>query len=114
KPYVDYLDEKENELFKQFWVYYRSYFLLIFLHGGQAEGDLQTHVALLDQWHRELEQGAHQAVPWRTAYFTLQKALQAFSKDNAELYLSTMRSFHDLNRPLFGRYPNLRQHNGQQ
>lgn len=116
KPYIDYLDEKENELFTEFWAHYRWQLLTAFLMGTplDAHNDELASYTPLNTWHDELGRGAHQAMPWRTSYLTLQHTLASMPPESVPEYLQTMRSFHELTRPLLGRYHGLRQIQGKQ
>jgi len=106
RPYIDYLDEKENKLFKEFWSSNRSRLLLYFLLGSHQEDT--PYSKLLNQWQQELTAGAHQNESWRQAYQFLQEVVGSLSQETAEDYLKTLRNFHELTRPLFGSYPGLR------
>lgn len=117
KPYIDYLDQQEHRLFQQFWDRYKWDFIVLFLTGIQSQpsGELVAVESLipymdyLSNWYREISQGAHQALDWHESYFVLQKALKSLSLQQAIDYLKTMRSYQELNRPLFGKYRGLRQ-----
>lgn len=117
KPYLDYLDQQENSFFQFFWKDYRWLFLYAFLTGNQ-ENFPQTHHLVEDtgpyftyfkRWHQELQNGAHGLLKWKNAYEILNKAIQELPANKAIAYLKTMRSFDELNRPLFGKYRYLRQ-----
>lgn len=111
KPYIDYLDKEEEDQFQIFWNKHESALFLTFLsgmNGEHVEEELLPYLNYFDDWHRELSKGAHQAVDWREDYLLAQQAICGFSKQNASLYLSSIRGFSDLNRPLLGRYRHLR------
>ncbi len=113
KPYIDYLDAKEAELFEEFWKRHAADFLLAFLRGTPLDsGELHPYAIHFNQWHLEIERGAHQELPWRASYRELQKTLKGLDKSLATPFLNTMRSFNDLNRPLFGRYRYMRKEKG--
>ena len=112
KPYLDYLDAKENEMFQHFWQQNRWKFIVAFL-SGKSENATDSYFSHFLSWQKELANGAHQAVEWREAYYTLKKSIKNLSASLAETYLQTLRSFHDLKRPLFGKYRHLRRGNQQ-
>lgn len=115
KPYIEYLDAKEGELFQLFWK--ENYFKLInaYLHGTQSkEPHLQHYLAHFLAWHKEFASGAHPEFEWKRAYETLQKALSGLDPKLAKLYFNSLRSYSDLNRPLLGKYRYIRNTNGKQ
>jgi len=112
KPYIDLLDQKEQELFQQFWDRYRWDFVLAFLIRDQTyQSPYIEHFSL---WHKELAQGAHASVWWREAFTVCQRHLEGFQRNDLIAYLMTLRSFSDLHRPLYGSYLSLRGTRGQQ
>lgn len=117
KPYVDYLDEKEADLFNNFWDIHRWQFLTMFLTGNSyldLNSEEMKPYQDVKEWHQELSQGAHEELPWKPAYKTLQKTLSQFPQASIPDYLQTMRSFSELTNPLLGKYPGLNNSNGQQ
>ncbi len=80
RPYIDYLDQKEKELFAEFWDVKRLYILRV---------------------HLEQEP-------------QLRDACKGLSPALAEEFLRTFRSFAQLNRPLLGKYRNLRNYKTEQ
>lgn len=107
RPYIDYLDAKEAELFKEYWDKEGLDSLLAFLNGTGEEtpGLLQAHFI---DWHREIKQGAHQHAEWRSAYDTLKNQIKLLTKLQAKAYLASLRSYQELTRTLYGRYRQLR------
>lgn len=114
KPYIDYLDAMEQSLFSEFWNMHRWRLILAFLKGVSMDEDLKNYVDPLANWHWELSQGAHQELAWRHAFDLLKDILAKVPEAMAIPYLQTLRSFHELDRPLFGHYRHLRKSNGQQ
>lgn len=114
KPYLDYIDAHETEMFQEFWKTYRWDLLMAFLKGSQNKNPPSYYIDYFLTWHRELEEGAHKALPWNEKYMVLQKSISDLSDDLAIQYLQTMRSFHELDRPLLGKYRHLRKENKQQ
>lgn len=117
KPYIDYLDAKEAEMFHEFWLNNRLKLLEAFLTGQQAESVSETsapYIQDLTTWHQEIAKGAHHEEEWITSYLKLQKALLALPSTFRGPYLSLMRNYHELDRPLFGKYPNLRKTQNRQ
>lgn len=117
KPYIDYFDRLENEMFKDFWKQHSLKLLASFLMGNFAEIDepeLKPYLNFFVTWHDELERGAHQAVTWRESHKFLQTVISELSFPLAMDYLKTMRGFKELTRPLYGRYRSLRKSAEQQ
>jgi cell division protein FtsI/penicillin-binding protein 2 len=112
KPYIDYLDAKERELFARFWNQTCCDLCLALLNGAEEKEALRTFTQPLKQLHQELEAGAHPALTWRASYATLQKTILGLSASQAKEYLDSLRSYKDLTRPLKGKYPHLRIKNG--
>jgi hypothetical protein len=115
KPYLDYFDSMESELFQSFWEQHYLSFLATFLNGknwgkdlNPAEEAVDKYLDHLDEWHRELLYGAHQQIEWAKDYATLKDAVQALSPHLGKQYLQTLRSFQELERPLYGKYRHLR------
>lgn len=114
KPYIDYLDEMEQQLFQEFWKMHRWRLLIAFLQGSSAEDELQPYIAHFNNWHHELTEGAHQAMPWSHSYDVLHDILVKIPPPLATQYLQTLRSYYELDRPLLGQYRYLRKSQGQQ
>lgn len=114
KPYIDYLDQIEQQMFSEFWTMHRWRLLLAFLQGASMEEDLRPYVDHFANWHWELSQGAHHELPWRNAYTILHNSIAEVDDSIALQYLQTLRSFQDLDRPLLGKYRYLRKTHGQQ
>lgn len=109
KPYLDYLDEKEGELFARFWEKAHMDLILALSQGSLPK---QTQIKpFVDDFillHRELEQGAHPGISWIESYKLLKNRLSSLPHSTAKEFLLTMRSFKDLTRPLLGKYKGLR------
>ena len=111
KPYLDYLNRAEEEMFQDFWNLNKWNFLTAFLTGKHeifSETELTGYLQHLLAWHEELQKGAHQVLPWREKYQLLKNAVALLSLDQTIEYLKTLRGYADLNRPLLGRYRSLR------
>ncbi|MEI8366342.1 MAG: penicillin-binding transpeptidase domain-containing protein [Parachlamydiaceae bacterium] len=118
RPYIDYLDALESEMFKAFWQVHRWELMIAFLKGSpqqeslvdqQIEHDtLVAHQISLGNWYREFHQGAHQQIDWASSYAILTTIVDKLPDGLDVQYLQTLRSFHELQRPLLGRYRSLR------
>lgn len=116
KPYIDYLDQMENQSFQAFWNKFKWPLLLAFLKGEHyvlplledRESPLENYLIQFADWHKEIKLGAHTSVHWKKSYQLLQQSIKNLSPRLAIDYFRTMRSFQDLNRPLLGRYRGLR------
>ncbi|MCB1111515.1 MAG: hypothetical protein KDK72_02515 [Chlamydiia bacterium] len=117
KPYIDYLDKQEEQMFHAFWVRHRWQLLTSFLVGEWMEWhpdeELQAYLDHFHQWYVELRRGAHAATAWHEAYQHLQKTMVGYDLDLSVYYLQSLRSYEDLDRPLYGRYRHLRSSEGK-
>lgn len=110
KPYIDLLDAQESDFFKEFWLQAKWSLIEAFLFGSPQEPiDPATapYIAHYSLWHHELSQGAHQQLAWHPAYKMLQETVAAIPHEERIPYLKTLRSYRQLNRPLFSRYSGL-------
>jgi len=120
KSYIDYLDIQEREMFKTFWQENHLTLISLFLTGHQDKqnhmlDELKPYIEHFKNWHKELENGAHASLFWKGAYDTLKDFVKNLKNETVPLFLTTLRSFHDLNRPLLGSYRYLRRNpNGEQ
>lgn len=110
RPYIEYLDRALKGRFAAFWQDYRWEFLSLFLTGETelAGPALAPYTSALRNWSRELSQGAHCALPWVYHYRELKKILDPFDRKAVlSPFLQSLRSFAELDRPLFGKYSGL-------
>lgn len=115
KPYLDYLDAVELKQFEEFWDKHRYELIIAFVRGDRTRRRvLIPYVEHLRNWYAELAAGAYPGVVWRPAYDTLQKAIAPYNNITAKKYMRTMRGYADLNRPLLGKYKQLRKQKGGQ
>lgn len=112
KPYIDHLDSAEKAFFQEFWDKSRWSLITVFIKGksntGALPDELLPYIPYFDTWHTELTLGAHATLPWAEKYHLLQKNLRGLNPQLSKQYLQTMRSFQELDRPLYGRYSHLR------
>jgi cell division protein FtsI/penicillin-binding protein 2 len=115
KPYIDYLDNLENEQFQDFWLVNHLPLLAAFLKGSGCicEGKscpegMDDYFNYVEDWYQEIANGAHQHIEWAKDYDVLKNAVQGLSARLAMEYLQTLRSFRELDRPLLGSYRHLR------
>ncbi|MBA3958666.1 MAG: hypothetical protein H0X51_09795 [Parachlamydiaceae bacterium] len=115
KPSIDYFDEKENQLFKEFWEKYGWEFTVAFLMDRSIEenAEFAPYFELLADWHRELAQGAYASANWHHAYLSLQRIVKQCPAFCVVDYLHTLRGFQALNRPLLGKYRHLHKQEGK-
>ncbi len=108
RPYLDYLDKEEKEMFSAFWGEYGEHLILFFLTGEGLAEDLAPYTDHFSQYRSELSRGAHKNMDWYEAYSTLSEGVGDLSSQLVLEYLGTMRSFDELTEPLIGRYRYLR------
>lgn len=117
KPYIDYLDALENEMFAAFWQEQRWDLITTFLMGDLGQCSAMpcplTYIEHMCSWQDEIKCGAHSEIEWKAPYLALQKVLKNMQPENIVQYLQTLRSFQDLNRPLLGKYRYLRKNENQ-
>lgn len=121
KPYIDYIDALENQQFREFWNQYHLPFIIAFLtgeHPPYAEDqngiDLAPFLHHFLAWGSEFARGAHSQIEWADAYHILKKGITHLTYPQAQEYLKALRNFHELNRPLLGKYPYLRKDKNSQ
>jgi cell division protein FtsI/penicillin-binding protein 2 len=115
KPYLDYLDVKEQELFQHFWKKHRFKFINTYLNGIKLqEPQLEPYESHFLTWFNEFLLGAHPAFEGKKAYHILQKALAGLNPKLAERYFYSLRGYSELTRPLIGKYRHLRKNKGHQ
>lgn len=108
KPYLDYLDEKEQELFNRFWNLARYELMLTLLRGESNSSVILPLVSHFKQLHHELNQGAHPGLSWNQDYHKLKDALKGLPDNLAKEYISSLRPYQELTRPLKSKYKNFR------
>ncbi|HEV8052279.1 MAG TPA: penicillin-binding transpeptidase domain-containing protein, partial [Parachlamydiaceae bacterium] len=116
KPYIDYLDSIENEMFQKFWGKHYLSFFVAFINGKRClsidaactEESLENYFEHLEGWHREIVQGAHHQIEWAKDYTLLKGAIENLTPLLAMDYLQTLRNYQNLDRPLLGKYRHLR------
>jgi cell division protein FtsI/penicillin-binding protein 2 len=113
KPYLDYMDQQENEMFNALWKRHQWQLLTTFLIGDWLESHPDEQIASYIEYflerHDELSQASkQQQQPWHLQYLRLQTALKGQDLETALEYLQTLRNFSELDRPLLGKYRQLR------
>lgn len=115
KPYLDYLDALEAKQFEEFWQKHRFELIAAFVRGDRSHRrSIAPYVEQLRRWNSELGNGAHPEVVWRPSFDILSRSLEPLDSVTAKNYMKTMRSYHDLNRPLLSKYRHLRKQKGVQ
>ncbi|MBN4066531.1 hypothetical protein JYU14_00400 [Simkania negevensis] len=117
KPYIDHLDQEERRQLNAFW---RDHFSLltnalvlgIRPKSNDTSPQLEPYLQHFLAWHNELEQGAHHALEWAPSYQLLSQAAKTLPSPLAKEYLSSLRNYSELTRPLLGRYRGLRREEG--
>ncbi len=108
KPYLDYLDQKEEELFAEFWETYRFAISQMLLTGKGGKVLPSNYEAFLKTWREELNAGAHHSIEWNSQFHKLQKIVSRIPVNFQIPFLQTLRSYQELDKPLLGRYKGLR------
>ena len=102
RPYIDYLDQKEREQFEELWQKIRFPLLASLLR--------QNPSLLPEPWKPYLNLSLQQMNDWTQ----LRKASVPVNETQLVQWLKTMRSYRELERPLWGSYRLLRGQRGQQ
>lgn len=117
KPYLDYLDQQEQQGFQLLWDQYKWDFILTFLMGKEAlqkempsfnEEGLAPYLDHFDSWYQKIKLDNSPKDEWHTSYQIVQRVTHPLSYSLAKQYLQGIRSYHELTRPLLGRYRSLR------
>ncbi len=102
KPYTDYLEQIEKQMFQAFWEKNREFLLHAFIM--ETSSDYAKQIATLRENNPEVKKHAEK----------LKGAIGHLSDHLQRKFLKTFRSFHELQRPLYGRYRSLRNLKGVQ
>lgn len=110
KPYLDYLDQQEEILFKDFWEKHRWDLWLAFLMGVKGEENvIAPYIDSFIDWHAKAQEEGENGLEWKKAF----QELHAIAKDlNPQLtiqFFHSLRPYNELVRPLLGSYRGLRQ-----
>ncbi len=109
KPYTDYLDQKEKQMFRAFWQEHRLSLVHAFLMDSKEEfGSSSPFSAYVDE-ALKLKEGN---VEIKNHATKLKTAITPLSKERQWQFLQSMRSFEELTTPLYGRYRSLRNTKG--
>ncbi|MDR3624482.1 MAG: penicillin-binding transpeptidase domain-containing protein [Chlamydiales bacterium] len=115
KPYIDHLDNQEKALFNDFWKEHKLSLLLVFLNGNQEFITLpEVYKNHFIKRHLELHSEDIAQNSWHKRYVLLSKEVSQLPSSQVITFLSSLRSFNDLNKPLFGNYSSLRNIKGIQ
>lgn len=112
RPYTEYLEQLERSSFKEFWERYRWTFLDAFVFGDEAS--LRHNIPALEPYLARINALRNAQPLYNQHAEKLQTTTQPLSPELSLSFLQTMRSFHELNRPLHGRYRTLRNTKGVQ
>ncbi len=110
KPYIEYFDAEERQMFQAFWQEHHLNLTMAFLTGRNKKSaiELKPYLDHFKKWHKELKDGLHEDLSWYLSYFTLKNSVSKIRLELISGYLKTLRSYSDLTRPLLGSYRYLR------
>lgn len=114
KPYIDYLDALEIEMFTHFWEQHRWQLMMVFLTEMESnflftpQPSLEPYIDHLRAWKQEIGQGIHPELGLTHPYAMLTEIVAQLDSPRALEYLQTLRGYHELTRPLLGKYRYLR------
>ena len=116
KPYVDYLKQEKTRQFKEFWLENKWDLLELFIYPSQAK-QAQNFSDYLESFQKFKQQ---KMLP-STGSFHLASSIEYLESRLRHLpmeigmsYLKTMRSFEDLDKKLYGFYPQIKKRKGFQ
>ncbi len=104
KPWVDYLEKKESELFAEFWEHHRWSFYLLSL----KDEALSPPANLASYWQKMKHTLEETITP------SLYEACQHLDAVQTLSFLHSFRPYSDLEETLWGIYPNVRKEQGVQ
>lgn len=102
RPYLDYIEQEESRLFDVFWTKHGYELCFSFLR------DLQVPNPALNNYYKALKNYTTSST-FEKKMIKLKNLLDSFSDSLAIEFLRTFRHFMDLDRPLYGYYPALRE-----
>lgn len=98
RPYIEYLEEKEQQLFSEFYQRHKSIFIETFLSlHPQYPSELAPYVHMCKKLTFDSQNQTEN-------FFQLRQFLCSLSFDEAVHFIQSLKSFKDLNKPLHGRY----------
>ncbi len=105
KPYIDYLDQKQNELFLEFWKKNQTAFITYLLKGKiQKNLEILSYIEKLDQWKKPIPKDSKISIELAK----IQNETKELDYSSTYYLVKTVRSFFELDRPLLGKYNRLR------
>jgi cell division protein FtsI/penicillin-binding protein 2 len=110
KPYTEYLEKIEKNLFKKFWNACKPFFLDAIIY-REIRVPIEEYPQLLP-YVEELTQDMDPSI--EAEVIKLKNAMQALNPFQAMQCMKAMRSFEELTRPLYGKYRQLRNTQGIQ
>lgn len=105
RPYTEYLEQCEKQMFKVFWQEHRLTLLQNLIHPNNS----QIPNAYFDKITSLREQSEIKLHAEK-----IRLATSSFTFELQKKFLLMMRTFEELDRPLYGRYRSLRNHQGVQ
>ncbi len=111
KPYTDYLEQIEKKMFTTFWDAHGEQLFHLFILGQSA--DFEADPSLVPYFAETLRLRKENAELTAHAE-TVRNAIGALPIPLQNRFLKTLRSFEELDRPLYGRYRSLRHVKGVQ
>lgn len=109
KPYIDLFDAQERKMFNTFWAMEKWNLIVGFVsEGRELKSSLRPYLSELEQMREELDPQKENERDLLDAIASLHLITRGLDSRMAKEYLSSLRSYEDLNRPLLGKYRHLR------
>ncbi len=117
RPYIEYLDEAEKELFYEFWHKYQWDFLSLLIKKEitfTPHEEWRPYFDAVTLWRNEIDQGAHPALAWVNQYHLFQRVLhraqiEGMAPDILISFFKALRRFEDFQHPLLGKYGGIKE-----
>ncbi len=112
KPYTDYLEQLQKKGFGEFWNQFRLPLLQAMLSGKPfGEGLLLEHA---QTYWEEIAPIFEKSLAANTNLAALAETVRTLSAQQGHHFLRSLRGFRELDKPLWGHYPRLRNEQGVQ
>jgi cell division protein FtsI/penicillin-binding protein 2 len=102
RPYTYYLKKKKLELFENFWKKNKSLFLNLVILGINEVNN--KYFNIFYEWHQRLSNNDFENIKLQKYFRSINPFLNQLNRTLVKDFLKTIRSFSELNRPLYGRY----------
>lgn len=116
RPYIDYLKQEELRQFKEFWSAHKWSLIELFIysHLHTQGSDFTCYQESFDSFKKQKISVNNSSHFLLASIDYLESRLKQLPQDVGMSYLKTMRSYEDLNKKLYGYYPQIKKRKGFQ